>query len=193
MSCTATLISSRRPWVYLHRNISGKYRVTVINNESQEFDYLKRESNHALENGVYICFDAPKRVDLIFSDSDLSDFFLPNGGFNNKSYDLISYATGDKKSGDSSQFRVQPDVQVSETQGYGELVSKGNCFSNAPDPAADYVERPELESQLFDLLMDDRHPIVTLQGAGGVGKTSSTLRVLEKLCEENRYEMIVWF
>ena len=124
---------------------------------------------------------------------ELSDFFLPNGGFNDKNFSLLSYATDDKKSGDSSLFLVRPDVQVSETHGHGELVARGKCFSNAPIPANDYVSRDLLERELFDLLMDDRHPVVTLQGAGGVGKTSSTLQVVNKLCDEDRYEMIVWF
>ena len=73
------------------------------------------------------------------------------------------------------------------------FISRGKCFSNAPTSASDYVSRALLEEELFDLLMDDRHPVVTLQGAGGVGKTSSTLQVIEKLYVEDRYDMIVWF
>ena len=41
--------------------------------------------------------------------------------------------------------------------------------------------------------MDDRHRVITLQGAGGVGKTSSALQVLNRLYEERRFEVIVWF
>ena len=77
--------------------------------------------------------------------------------------------------------------------GHGELLPRGKCFSNAPTPAHDYVPRNLLEEELFELLMDDRHPIVTLQGAGGVGKTSSTLQVIKKLHDKDRYETIVWF
>ena len=183
----------QRPWVYLHRNLSGKYRVTTLGNTAERFDFLKRETTHSYENGLYIHFDSPKLVPLLVSDPDLSDFFLPNGSFNGKSFSLLSYVTDDKKPGDSSPYLVQPDVQVSETHGYGELLPRGECFSNAPTPANDYVPRNLLEEELFELLMDDRHPVVTLQGAGGVGKTSSTLQVIKKLYDKDRYEMIVWF
>ena len=182
-----------RPWVYLYRNLSGKYRVTTLGNNVEEFDYLKGETWHSYENGVYIHFGSPRLVPLLASDPELRDFFLPNGSFNDKNFSLLSYATDDKKSVDSSPFLVQPDVQESETRGHGELITRGKCFSNAPTPANDYVSRDLLERELFELLMDDRHPVVTLQGAGGVGKTSSTLQVIDKLCDEDRYEMLVWF
>lgn len=131
---------------------------------------------------------------LLESDPELTDFFIPNGGFNDKKYDLLSYATDDRQSGESSLYLTPPGaLQSSETHGYGELVAKDHCFSNAPEPATDYVPRGDLEKSLFELLMDDRHPIVTLQGAGGVGKTSSTLQVVEQLYRETRYEMVVWF
>ncbi len=183
----------QRPWVYLYRNLSGKYRVTSLGNEAQQFDHLKRHSTYTYDNGVYIYFGSPKLVPLLTSDPELSDFFLPNGGFNSRSFSLLSYVTDDKQSADSSPYLVQPNVQDSDTQGFGELLPRGNCFSNAPVPANDYVSRSMLEEELFQLLMDDRHPVVTLQGAGGVGKTSSTLQVIEKLYEHQRYEVIVWF
>ena len=183
----------QRPWAHLYRNLSGKYRVTTLGNSVEEFDYLKREANHSYENGVYIFLDAPRSVPLIVSDPELSDFFLPNGDFGDKGFSLLSYKTDDKQSGDSSPYLGQPDVQDSETRGYGELLPVGKCFSNAPVAANDYVPRHSLEQELFDLLMDTRHPVVTLQGAGGVGKTSSTLQVVTKLYNEDRYELVVWF
>ncbi len=183
----------QRPWVHLYRNLSGKYRVTTLGNSAEEFDYLKSEANHAYDNGVYLYLGAPRLVPLIVSDPELSDFFLPNGGFGDKEFSLLSYKTDDKQSGDSSHYLAQPEVQDSETRGFGELLPVGKCFSNAPVAASDYVPRHFLERELFDLLMDTRHPVVTLQGAGGVGKTSSTLQVIAKLYDEDRYEMIVWF
>ena len=41
--------------------------------------------------------------------------------------------------------------------------------------------------------MDDRHAVVTLQGAGGVGKTSATVQVIEGLYDQDRFDMVVWF
>ena len=182
-----------RPWVYLYRNLSGKYRVTPLTDNTEAFDFLRRESTHSFSNGIYVHFGSPKLVPLIVSDPDLIDYFLPNGGFNDKRFDFLSYVTDNREVGDSSLYLIPPDLHKSETHGYGELVPKGNCFSNAPEPATDYVPRVALENELFELLMDDRHPVVTLQGAGGVGKTSSTLQVMDRLSKEGRYEMIVWF
>ena len=183
----------QRPWVYMRRNLSGKYRVTVVGNKSEHFDHFKKEADHSLANGLYIFFDSPRLVPLIESDPELSDFFLPNGDFNKKNFTLLSYLTDDKRSEDSTPFLAHPDVRVSETHGHGELLPKGNCFSNVPETSRDYIQRDKLESELLTLLMDRRRPVVTLQGAGGVGKTSVTLQVIEKLYEQDRFEMIVWF
>ena len=182
-----------RQWAYLHRNLSGKYRITALTGDSSHFDYLRSETSHSLENGVYIHFDTHRLVPLMVSDPDLSDFFLPNGSFSDKKYELLSYVTDNRREGDSTPFLIPPNLHKSDTHGLGELIPKGNVFSNAPDPAIDYVARPELEDELFSLLMDDRRPVVTLQGAGGVGKTSATLQVIDRVSKENRYEMIVWF
>lgn len=183
----------QRPWAYLYRNLSGKYRVSTIGHQSEQFDYLKREATHSFDNGIYIYFDIPKRVPLIESDPELTDFFLPNGGFSDKRFELLSYLTDDKQTGDSKPYLTPPDVQKSETHGYGELIARGNCFSNAPEPYRHYVRRPELESDLLTLLEDSRHRVVTLQGAGGVGKTSLTLQVIDGLYSLNRFELVVWF
>ena len=182
-----------RPWAFLYRNLSGKYRVTPLTDDTVAFDVLRRDPVHSFPNGVYVHFGSPKLIPLLVSDPDISDFFLPNGGFNDKRFDLLSYVTDNREVGDSSQYLTPPDLHKSETHGHGELLPKGNCFSNAPEPATDYVPRVGLEDELFELLIDDRHAVVTLQGAGGVGKTSSTLQVVDRLSNEDRYEMIVWF
>ena len=182
-----------RQWVFLYRNLSGKYRVTRITDDSSEFDYLRTESTHSLPNGVYVHFDSHKLLPLLSCDPELNDFFLPNGGFRDKSYEVLSYITDDRKAEDSSPYLSPPHSRESETHGFGELITRGKTLSNSPEPAKDYVARPELEDELFELLMDDRRPVVTLQGAGGVGKTSSTLQVIDRVSQEERFEMIVWF
>ena len=184
----------KRAWAYLYKNLSGKYRVSSIGNNSGEFDFLKREKNHNLENGIYIYFGKPKRISLIDSDPELTDFFIANGNFKDKNFELLSYITDSRKQGDSSPY-LEPsgDLPKSETEGYVDLKVKGNCFSNIPDPEKDYIERPNLEKKLLDLLLHDRHEVITLFGSGGIGKTSLTLAVIKKLCLQKRYEGIIWF
>src|SRR5262245_7820934 len=53
----------RRSWVYLHRNLSGKYRVTKLTDTAAEFEYLKSDRLANLTNGIYVYFDRPTLVE----------------------------------------------------------------------------------------------------------------------------------
>lgn len=182
-----------RPWAYLYQNLSGKYRVSDISGDCKDFDYLKSRNDENLKNGIYLFAGSPRHVRLMESDSDLHDFYYPNGGFGKQSYELLSYITDDKKEGDVSLFQVPPGtLPASETEGYGELLVRGECFSNAPEKQRYYIDRPKLESEIEALLMDDRHPVITLVGRGGIGKTSIALKVIHDLFQRDRYESIVW-
>jgi hypothetical protein len=95
----------QRPWAYLHRNLSGKYRVIPLGESSRStaFDDLKTNSGakasqyRSLEDGVYIHFDEPVKIELIETNVDVDDFFFPNGAFRGKTYELLSLITDDRK------------------------------------------------------------------------------------------------
>jgi len=183
----------RRPWAYLYRNLSGKYRVSNISGDCEKFDYLKSHNDESLKNGVYVFIGTPRHVHLMESNPELQDFYYPNGGLKRKSYELLSYITDDKIDGDASLFQVPPgQLPASETEGHGELLLRGKCFSNAPDKQRDYINREELESELGKLLLDERRPIITLVGRGGIGKTSLALKVIHEFFNKDRYEAIAW-
>ncbi len=59
--------------------------------------------------------------------------------------------------------------------------------------AETYVTRNQLEQELRDLLVDERHPVISLVGRGGIGKTSLALKVLRDLCEEGKFKIVFWF
>lgn len=182
-----------RPWVYLHRNLSGKYRVSQIAGNGDSVEYLKKETSHVFENGVYIIWDAPRRVSLLRTNAELDDFYFANGNFSAKRFEFISYRTDDKIEGNSQEFSAPPGtLPKSETHGSGELLVRNKCLSNAPDLISDYISRPKLEDELKGLLLDDKRPIVTLRGKGGIGKTSLALRVLESIYDTDRYMTVVW-
>jgi hypothetical protein len=184
----------KRPWAHLYRNLSGKYRVSAITDDVSEFDSFKRSQDRHIPNGVYVYIGGPRRISLLQTDADLQDFFFPNGGFNSKKFEMLSYTSGDRRDGDAEAFLTPPGVlPPSETDGQGELTPQGNCFSNVPELAPDYVSRSALEANLLNLLLDDRRLIVTLVGPGGIGKTSLALKVIQRLCSENKYAGIVWF
>ena len=186
----------QRPWAYLRQNLSGKYRVTKLGGDQEPFKPLKLTRNISLKNGVYIYYDEPTCMNLLLSDAEASDFFFPNGGFSDKTYEVISYFSGETQHLDSSPFLKPSDIYpASETEGLGALDIVGNSFSNIPPIRTGYVERKELEERLTEQLLIDHHPIVSLAGLGGIGKTSLALQVIHGLVRESnpRFEVVLWF
>lgn len=181
-------------WAYLHRNLSGKYKVSNISEDAQRFHYLKSERNSSYENGVYIFINDPIKVELLTSNSDITDFLFPNGGFNQKRFEIISYITGDKDHRDASTHLIPPgELPSSETEGNSSLELVNNSFTNIPIMTQIYVNRIELENELKQKLLEERYPIVTLTGRGGIGKTTLAISVLKSLCNLERYTSIIWF
>jgi len=184
----------KQPWAYLYRNLSGRYRVSPVCGDPGIFAHLKRDTAHTLRNGLYLGVPSIRRVPLILSDPELQDFYFANGAFTASTYECLSYATGNRETGNSDEYMSPPSpLPRSDTQGRFELDSIGHCFTNAPRERSDYIPRPQLESELIGLLLDDRHPVLTLRGRGGIGKTSLALRVLERVYQSGRFELVVWF
>ena len=184
----------RRPWAYIHRNLSGKYRVTKLTNDTTPFDQLKSTSSSNLENGVYVYFDDFAKVELIYSDAEASEFLVPNGAFNGKRFQTISYLSGNKSEADATPYLAPAtELPPSQTQGIGLLDVQGNCFGNLPPMPSGYIDRPLLQDELFNKLFGDRHCIVTLHGSGGIGKTSIALSVLHRLAQLDRFAAMLWF
>lgn len=183
----------RRPWAHLYRNMNGKFRVSAISEDVGAFDFLKKTQDKPFPNGVYLYMGSPRRISLMHTDPELRDIFFANGGLSARKFEMLSYYSDDKVDGDGVAFLTPPGVlPSSETEGHGELVAQGNCFTNAPDLVRDYIDRPKLETELRNLLLDDKRSIVTLVGRGGIGKTSLALKVIRELYDESRYEGIVW-
>ena len=183
-----------RQWAHLHRNLSGKYRVTPLSDSDRSFDYLRRTKTEAKTEGVHVFLDSSCHVALALWDVGARGCYLANGGYTQKRHEFISYATGDTLYRDSSPYHSPATpLPRSETEGTHELDVRGNCFTNMPSPPLDVVSRHELELELNRLLRDERHEIVTLVGSGGIGKTTLSLVVLSQVTECERFASIVWF
>ncbi|WP_329321214.1 NB-ARC domain-containing protein [Streptomyces sp. NBC_01715] len=183
-----------RSWVHLQRNLSGKYRVSPFGDGHQGFLHLARESEHNLPDGTYVDLEGPRTCELLFTDPDLTDFFMPNGNFRNGKYETLSYISDERRSGDGTPYLLPVEAQPrSETAAQPDMAYVGNLFSNMPPLPEHYVQRAELERQLTERLCDDRYPVITLQGRGGVGKTSLALEVLHKVARMDEFFGIVWF
>lgn len=187
----------QRQWAYVYRNLSGKYRITRLSSSASSFEQLKKSSgsaNENLKNGVYVMYDKYTFVDLIYSDVDASDFYFPNGAFNGKRYEIISYISGNIQTREATEYLAPVgELPASETQPSPFLDIQGTCFSNMPAMPAGYIQRFELEQELYTVLNDDNHPIITLLGRGGIGKTSLALATIHKISRQSRYQVIIWF
>ncbi len=186
------------PWAYLHRNLSGKYRVVELGEDTSAFSELKTaKASHEehFQDGVYLWIDRPRLVSHLHSNLNLNDFFVPNGGFKKNHYELHSPISDNRRNVDAGQFLNEPsDRPPSETEGEKVLDGIGNVFTNLPAPPSGFVKRPILEKEVLDNVIDDRHPIVTLVGRGGIGKTSLALVILHQIAElSERYTVIIWF
>jgi hypothetical protein len=185
-----------RPWAFLRRNLSGKYRVTPFSGDRGPFEnFTTGALRTSLTDGLYVAFDEISRAHLIETDADASDILLPNGQFDGSHYEILSYITSERRTTDAGPFLAPTGpLPASETQGTGVLDAIGGCFANLPEPPTGYIRRKSLEEQLREQLTLERHPIVTLTGPGGIGKTYLALQLLHDLARDpgGRYASIVW-
>lgn len=147
---------------------------------------------------MYCFTNEPHAVNLCYSNSELSCFFLVNGNFSNTNqFEVLNYLTNDKDKKDGTEYLVPPTrLPDSMTSGSHQLDLIGNSFSNLPIGLTDYIKRNELEDELKKVLLEkERYPIVTLKGRGGIGKTSLAIHVIDEIINTfpNRFQVIVWF
>ena len=83
----------------------------------------------------------------------------------------------------------------SDTEGDAALEIFGQTHANVPPVLDDYVPRPDLvDAVVEELLQTDRHPILSLTGPGGIGKTTVTIAALHGISRKDDlpYEVILW-
>jgi hypothetical protein len=159
------------------------------------FDFLKGDKSTSLPDGVYVNFGQPVRIELVESTVDVIEFFYPNGHFRGKKMEWISYISGTRKELDGTAYLAPAtELPKSHTEGGRSMRVVGRCFANLRPRPTDYINRFELEADLERALSNDRHPVITLVGRGGIGKTSLALHILHKLAgaESDRFLGIIW-
>lgn len=185
----------KRPSAYLYRNLSGKYRISFLSEKSNDFDFLKKESGLHFENGIYFFTDKPRKINLFYSNPELTDFYFPNGNYKDGGFETISYISDERITQNAEEYNNPVStLPSSHTEGFSQLEILGNFFTNLPKPTDEYIKRDVLEDELSKVLLDeDRFPVITLIGRGGIGKTSLAINVIRELSKTSRFELVVWF
>jgi hypothetical protein len=71
---------------------------------SNAFDRLKGDRTTTLQDGAYIDFGSPCRVQLIETTLDLIEFLYPNGHFRQRTSVWLSYISGTRKDLDATAY-----------------------------------------------------------------------------------------
>lgn len=181
-------------WIYVKQNISGSYRFTALSSIQDRASIQSLIDDTRPDEGIYVCLESLFKVNLVESSIEATDFLFPNGNFKDKSYECISYITGRRTAGDSSRFLTPPgSLPKSQTEGTDQMEVVRDTFANLPSIQSIYINRTDLEVDLRRVLMfEDKYPVVTLSGRGGIGKTSLALHVLHEICNTSRFSAILW-
>lgn len=187
----------RGDWAHLYRNLSGKYRVSPLLGECEILDYLKRSKDSAVPDGVYfILGDELSPVPLIITGPGADDIFVPNGNYRSDEFEVLSLISNEVKRVNGGQWSIPPGrLPPSHTEGRSHLDQLGNVFTNLPELPRGHISRDQLEKALKNQLLNlERHPVITLTGPGGIGKTTLTLAVVEQIATSSDcpYEVILW-
>jgi len=185
------------PWAFVKRNLSEKYRVSSLSRIAlpESLTRLRTNPDTGWEDGVYIALGAPARVELAASDPDITNFFLPNGRFTNRGYEMLSYITGEHILGEADRFSRPPGTRPKSETRAGQFLDSdfaGGAVHNLPPAPSGYVPRLELEQSLQNALISP-FPLISLVGRGGIGKTSLALHVLRLNSVSQQFDVVVWF
>lgn len=190
-------------WEWVYRGPGHKRGVGLVRLEGVEpFPTDLQNARNRPESRVVSvrppgCPDFYSTGDLLRSNIECTQFFLPNGAIKQSgAADFIDYASGEVSQFDVDNYMEPPaPLPPSATAGRKALDVQSSVFGNLPTLPEMYVERPELQSALKERLLDKNHPIVTLHGRGGVGKTLLAMRVAHEIArtETAPFEVIVWF
>jgi len=189
-------------WLHLSAKDTGRIRAISLSGTDPRHVREAEASLYAVEHsGVHFIPHQASRAyycsELLKANRECTIFSLPNGGFTaNGNSEFIDYGTGKTYKESASAF-LSPPVQLppSETEGLGGFDIQSNTFGNLPDLTESYVRRLTLEKDLTTRLLDKNHPIITLHGGGGMGKTSLAIAVAHDLADKTNppFEHIIWF
>ena len=184
------------PLVYAEQELSGRIK-TVSLVENSPLSPILTDIHMCPDPCVYLLMGKARPVRLLFTNSRADDFWLPNGNYKDKqkSFESLSYCSGDTDFRNGSRYTKTPAPLPGSTTGArGDLQLRGKIFTNTPEQVTGYIRRPALEAELERVLLNEqRHPVITLAGPGGIGKTSLALQAVDGLTQRDRFFLVIWF
>ncbi|HZV36805.1 MAG TPA: NB-ARC domain-containing protein [Verrucomicrobiae bacterium] len=189
-------------WVHLVPRESGKLRGVALEGTDPKHMRDADIAHYSIESGGvhFVPLQSSRAFfcgDLLKSNRECSAFTLPNGGLTETGFcEFIDYGSGKTTKESAAAFLAPPSpLPSSETEGLDSFDIQSNTYGNLPELPTSYVKRLKLEGDLTARLMDTNHPVITLHGGGGMGKTSLALAVSHDLAAATtpRFEHIVWF
>lgn len=134
--------------------------------------------------------------ELLRCSRECLSFSIPNGGYTKKGVaEFLDYGTGNVEHVELPAYLQPPaPLPASATEGAAALDVYADALGNLPRRPPRYVDRRRLQDELVERLRDRNHPIITLHGRGGIGKTSLALHVAHELSDaaDPKFDYILW-
>lgn len=190
---------------------------------NQRLNLNKEEVNNhniidMLDLGDYITIinESPERYKInLYNLKKLKQYFLKIIPIRNRVMHTKPLELGDKATLQEAMENIDIDIkfiewkEVKKTRDLlknnpEELLIKfkpnkfeDNYYHNLPEPEFDdtgYIGRKKEQAEIKELLIEDKYPVISIIGNGGIGKTAIIVKVLYELKElpNNPYEAIIW-
>ena len=102
------LLLFKTPWFFAKKNASGNFRITPLNDIVDNSVIQRKLDSNIHDDGVYLFVGDAFRMDVIYSTAEALDFYLPNGNFKSKTYETLSYLTGNKVHRSTADYDSTP-------------------------------------------------------------------------------------
>lgn len=108
--------------------------------------------------------------------------------------DEISFISWDEVKNTNELLKTSPEKLIDK---WKPIKYHDNYYHNLPEPEFDdtgYIGRKKEISDITELIIQEKYPVISIIGNGGIGKTAITVKILYDLIEnpKNPYEAIIW-
>lgn len=190
-------------WEWYHLSVrQKKNNVRAIKLQGESVSHVTEKQSETLrpkQDGLHFrtipngsVFRCSKLIDC---NRECTSFKIANGSYNKSGAEYLDYGDGKSIRSLIPEYEQPPaPLPASTTQGKADLDIYNNVYGNLPEDPPRYVDRRRLQEKLITRLRDRNHPVITLHGRGGIGKTSLALHVTHELSKQETppFDHILW-